>query len=350
MMTPEERLKSCSVCKNRELDMQRGLLCGLTHEKPQFDDKCPDFESDLAEQQHRQERLVASRKNESISGWLAFFLWIGLGGGSLLTLITALREFAGDQYSLNYILLRTGTVALLMAVAYYAIYAFYKRMPNAVAVAKTYIAMIVIDGVVGVLLAVFSGEYASIEVVARQFIWASIWYSYLIRSSRVEELFPTASRRWGVIEKRLLIVYAVGYAAILMIGFVQPSANVLLKGESYIRQSVEMTQSELPIDTGDDTEISAVEYVDPEVRYSFRIKSVSKSEIDNSLLPEWAALGRQEFLSRWAALLMDDPFMAECCRLKKTIVFNYYDRSDEFLYDIVITPDEYKDKMSGIEL
>lgn len=46
MMTREERLKFCSICKKRQMDMQRGLVCSLTNEYATFDEKCTDFEAD----------------------------------------------------------------------------------------------------------------------------------------------------------------------------------------------------------------------------------------------------------------------------------------------------------------
>ena len=46
MMTREERLKFCSICQKRQMDMQRGLVCSLTNEYATFDEKCTDFEAD----------------------------------------------------------------------------------------------------------------------------------------------------------------------------------------------------------------------------------------------------------------------------------------------------------------
>lgn len=35
-MTREERLKFCSICQKRQMDMQRGLVCSLTNEYATF--------------------------------------------------------------------------------------------------------------------------------------------------------------------------------------------------------------------------------------------------------------------------------------------------------------------------
>jgi hypothetical protein len=41
-----ERLDLCKRCLHCERDIHRGILCGFTREKPEFDEKCPDFNLD----------------------------------------------------------------------------------------------------------------------------------------------------------------------------------------------------------------------------------------------------------------------------------------------------------------
>ncbi|MBN1349543.1 DUF4190 domain-containing protein [candidate division KSB1 bacterium] len=40
----------CERCQHYEYDVSRGILCGLTHEKPSFVDTCPDFMLDPAKE------------------------------------------------------------------------------------------------------------------------------------------------------------------------------------------------------------------------------------------------------------------------------------------------------------
>ena len=46
-MNREEQLKFCKVCVNRKMDISRGLLCGLTNEKADFEESCPDYKEDV---------------------------------------------------------------------------------------------------------------------------------------------------------------------------------------------------------------------------------------------------------------------------------------------------------------
>ncbi len=45
-MTEKEKLDYCRVCENRKTDYERGIVCGLTNEKPTFEESCPDFTID----------------------------------------------------------------------------------------------------------------------------------------------------------------------------------------------------------------------------------------------------------------------------------------------------------------
>lgn len=42
MLTHDERIRLCEVCRNRSFDLQQGILCGLTKERPAFEEVCTD--------------------------------------------------------------------------------------------------------------------------------------------------------------------------------------------------------------------------------------------------------------------------------------------------------------------
>jgi hypothetical protein len=43
MMTLEERFKICKTCDNRKVDYEKGVVCQLTNEKPDFEETCVDY-------------------------------------------------------------------------------------------------------------------------------------------------------------------------------------------------------------------------------------------------------------------------------------------------------------------
>ncbi|KAB1065995.1 inorganic phosphate transporter [Salibacter halophilus] len=48
MLTERQRLELCKKCLNRKFDTKTGVVCGLTDEKPTFDETCPDFKKDTS--------------------------------------------------------------------------------------------------------------------------------------------------------------------------------------------------------------------------------------------------------------------------------------------------------------
>lgn len=91
MNTREEHLKSCKICLKRKFLMEKGLVCSLTNEWADFDDKCPDFKLDNVAA-IQQKNIDSARKEEGLSletgglhvigiknGAVAGFIILGLG-------------------------------------------------------------------------------------------------------------------------------------------------------------------------------------------------------------------------------------------------------------------------------
>jgi hypothetical protein len=74
---------------------------------------------------------------ESISGWLVVFLYLGLGFGSVGTIIYNLASVLGQGLNVPYTLLLLTPAILIFITGISAIVAFHKRRPNAVSLAKT---------------------------------------------------------------------------------------------------------------------------------------------------------------------------------------------------------------------
>lgn len=48
-MIRDEMLKFCKVCRNREVDLKRGMICKLTREYADFSENCPNYDYDEQE-------------------------------------------------------------------------------------------------------------------------------------------------------------------------------------------------------------------------------------------------------------------------------------------------------------
>lgn len=63
-MTREERVKICETCKHCQKDIERGILCGLTNEYADFDDKCHLYEPSEKQQVKTRARRIIARMKE----------------------------------------------------------------------------------------------------------------------------------------------------------------------------------------------------------------------------------------------------------------------------------------------
>lgn len=84
-------IEICKKCNKRNFDFKQGIVCGLTNEKPTFNDICPDFEKDPSVVKHTAPIL---KSNAYRSKTALLFIWIVLAI-EVLSLISS-----GLQYNL----------------------------------------------------------------------------------------------------------------------------------------------------------------------------------------------------------------------------------------------------------
>lgn len=65
-----EQLKYCTICKKRQFDIEKGVLCSLTGDYADFEGACPTYEFDQDEFTKIEQRksLQANNQNRTVSG------------------------------------------------------------------------------------------------------------------------------------------------------------------------------------------------------------------------------------------------------------------------------------------
>jgi hypothetical protein len=209
-MTREEQLKFCSVCKHRKMDMQQGMLCELTNAKADFDSTCPNYDEDAKEKAKNERIEKEYQETLTVSGWLAFFLWVGVIGSAILTSYFAYITLSNLFYSNTlWDVLYVINVGSYLLAAILTVKAFYKKSTNAVALAMTFIAMNAISAICNVIICSTSYATEFILPSAQSIVWAIIWFSYVYNSEQVENMIPVKTRTWELTEKILLIVFTI---------------------------------------------------------------------------------------------------------------------------------------------
>lgn len=154
------------------------------------------------------ERDPESLEDDSISGWM-LFMYVCIGLGALLSLLS-LKE-PGVTPIIRY------AVWINLAFAAYTVVAAYKRMRNAVFLAKTYIWVSLLTNVCLILqgalvMPVGAGLKTSTAVGA---VISAAWLFYLYKSHAVEARFPRNMRRAFVWDwLAILVVFVVPFVTI----------------------------------------------------------------------------------------------------------------------------------------
>ena len=261
-----ERLKVCSTCKNREFDPNCGVVCSLTKKKPMFDESCANYTAvDHSEAKQVANAVMESssaefeatalprlKTDDSISGWLAFFLYVVVGAGGVLgaTITTSLfgktsilTMFLPEGEWLTLMLILPIIYSLIpLALSIATIVAFNKKESNAVSLASTYLATSAIYGVVLLILsAIIEARESSIPSIAvAELIWCGLWLLYLATSHKIAVIIPRAKRTWKSFEKYILLA-AIALAACFIVSciYVDKSMNDRSKGINHPTQNIE---------------------------------------------------------------------------------------------------------------
>lgn len=344
-MTREEQLKFCSVCKNRKMDMQQGMLCGLTNAKAEFEDKCENYDEDTVQVIKKENEEKEYQESLTVSGWLAFFLWVGVGLGAVASCIWNIVTLFGVGLSGFTSLLFAVYLAGLVSIAVLTIRAFYKRATNAVALAATYIAMIAIDGLVGISLYFIMDDVSALSSV-RQLIWATIWLSYLLMSTHVENMIPRQTRTWKLPEKIILGVYTLA-CVLIVVGLnsflINPGGSDFYDPEYVIDSTIKAYNEQLDLYSTPECTVLEVVKEDGKIVYSYRLNGVTET-LDPELSELLTTQAEDEVLAsietadevakRELNLFYDNGY--EMC-------YRYLNANDEVLYTFDISLEEFKE-------
>ena len=254
-MNREEQLKWCQLCQRRKMDMSQGLLCSLTGAKADFEGECPNFEADMPVVKERQEEAKEEGRKSTIGGWLAFFLYFVIGLGCLASIFKGVLELkSGDMsiYGMPMKLVYVMYIASAVIAAISTIAAVHNRRTNAVSWARTYMVMIIIDGLVFVIGSILIDEpmgRGDVRSIIRSFIMPIVWLSYLSLSERVQNVIPPETRTWGRLEKIIFGVYTIAALSILYmsVSFANnPQDNLhLVDSDAFVREYVRDMNAEM---------------------------------------------------------------------------------------------------------
>lgn len=352
-MTREEQLKSCTICTHRCMDMHKGLLCGLTQNAANFEGVCPNFEQDEKEFQKQQQiqQEVMNDENHTIGGWLAFFLWIGIGFGALMSVVIVCLSFSELLISTWLVVAQLVTLLCLCTIAISTIVAFYKRKSNAKALAYTYIATIVIDGIFAIAMyfAIADAQEMNLIDSIRSILWGIIWGTYLASSTRVEHIVPRP-RTWHIFEKILAGILVCMYIlmAIVVIDMQNNENSIFYNPRQVVKTILQEANKDLPYQDIDGTIQQCLFLQEDTIVYPYKFTQI---DIKDCVVEDLQLTGihtKQTILQEVAlestdAILSGNEYFFEH---NYSVSFRYYDKWNTLLYSIAITPEDYANALA----
>lgn len=124
MLSRQQQLQFCKVCKKRKFSPDQGIICQITEQRAVFKDSCADFERDSHLIQMNQIRREESRKRKLKAdftfGLDKFGIKNGIVAGILLLIAGSTWLIVGLTYGLIYwyplILILMGITAIIIGI------------------------------------------------------------------------------------------------------------------------------------------------------------------------------------------------------------------------------------------
>lgn len=341
-MTREEKIKYCSVCKNRKLDLDRGIICSLTGDIALFDTECENLVIDQEEVDRKE-----SKKDEApeIKGFFAFFVYWSIPISLILTVINFFSSLNSADYAGSFLLKAADIIFILFYVYFciYTIYAFVKRKPDAVFFAKYLLIILFLTNLFVLLTGtVGDGPLDSVPRTIASLVWSVIFYVFLCFDENVKDRIPKETRKLKGLNK-VLFILSIVLPILLLIGGI---AEIIGKNGGFagVEQQIEMAcennRATLPSYVGDGIVATDMRVEGKQFVLEYMNEEVVKDDVD-PLMIELTRLSAEEKIKKsLASVTKQDGIFPLLVKAGYDVAWNYVDSEREFLYSFVIPVDD----------
>lgn len=350
-MTPEERLKKCSICKNRSFNPQVGLICGNIGAKPTFAEECPDFNLDVVAQEKQKKNATELEEKSSLTplsrailfGAISFITFGSLS--FLANFIVAYNQAAYLSFArlICFVLVWTGFCGYFCI---YAIYAYIKKKPDMIFVSK-YLA--VIGTILGLSMLAISPEWEQILMVAGVCVTL---FLYLTFSKDINNWAPKEDCKFSKLNNLNKIMLVVSIVAqltfyISIIGVPKSNAaNLTTTNEKTLNDICLQNKKKLPSEPSPGLYWIDMKFNGNEVEYIYKFKE-GNSPDEEPMFADCA-----ELISKGVAELMkqkiadnskeDKLFGLLANTDKYGVRFKYFSPKGSLVYDLQVPNSEIK--------
>lgn len=280
-----------------------------------------------------------------LSPWVHFFLWGAVGVSVVLTVLNMFGAYQQGALTPLYMTLRILTDLIYIAVGIYTIVAFYARRPNAVALAWTFITLVIINLIGYIMMICFEYDGYLLYLIINCVVWLLFWGSLMLLGRQIRVHFPKEERRWFLSERIMLAVYILAfgvYLAGVCSSLRDPLNNSFYTVEVRTQEALHKLQKSSPTYTHGlayDTYTTEGDTVCCETHYT----TLSADKTDSAMLAAYCVAERQRTLWHYAHLRYRGQekaysFFNQHGFYLKTVL---RDENKRFIGTILVSPDEY---------
>lgn len=133
---------------------------------------------------------------EKITGWLAFFLIVFVGLGSVLSLVMSCLDNSTGSYQWNPEIGDVAFAVIYSIVGAVTIMAFYSRQSDAVCLARIYIVLCFLSNALVLCLSDHDADTPrELRNMLKSLVWCVVWFVFTYKSEQINRLFPRQMRR-----------------------------------------------------------------------------------------------------------------------------------------------------------
>ena len=358
METLSKKLELCKVCKNRKFDPSCGIVCGLTNEKPNFEDECADHVAD--EHLVKQQELVAkaTKDEQSLDGKMPgsnWFLWIA--GLSILNIglyFIHWRFFFGlgttqifqELMLLDIMPISLSIVCMLLLPAFF-LWTWWATAKKGIKLFyKIGWTVFLIDSIIYLtlcILGICSNFSANAKIAYPIFITIVdivlhiyvLFYGFkLSQLKQIEGNTASSAHKAGYISY-LVISMLVAISSLIY----SVINSVVSYSTTTIEYAIKTIEAELPTKIDEYTTFEKIDRRENEIRIEYTLTNINLEELDPSFIETYPVTAKQEILNN---IQNASPFEIMCWEIGYTITYVYRIDSN-VVFDITITPKEYMD-------
>lgn len=353
-MEMSEKIKICSTCNNRKMDIQRGIICNLTDAKPEFEFACESYSADEAavarEKAKAEDQSLEVFGDNEVNEVLKGANWFRTIAS--LSLINVVVSFFGIAFIFG-----LGTTQLLQA-----------------AITNDMINPILGGLCILILPAFFFWTWWLSAAKGYKLAYNIGWLIYLLDSLLLIYLFIQNNDASSLIidfvlhiivllgcfkifdinahnskaNKFSFGIHKIGYLIATALTIAVSIYSVLCITELFSPNKENMSaviktlNEELPRDIDENVVFQRIVDNGESIEYVYQLKGVYLSESDADYLSEYARVHKHEMLYNMSIDPNADKFVSTCLEEGFDFTFCFNDAISEKLYDVTITHEEYK--------